>query len=62
MSDMNGTELLTERYLSCPSSQREYEVNGKKYTLTRIFTGEKDLNKLIFELAVSRADRETGLI
>lgn len=55
------TADLTERYSSCPSSQTEYEMDGKRYTVTRYFTGDKNLNKIVSELAISRADREAGL-
>jgi len=52
---------LIERYASCPSEQNGYELSGGKFTVTRHFTGEKDINKVVAELAVSRAERETGL-
>lgn len=52
---------LIERYESCPSEQNVYEVNGRKYTVTRYFTGDKDLNKVVAELALIRANMEMGL-
>ena len=51
---------LTEEYACCPTSQNDYEIDGKKYAVTRHFTGDKDINRIIYELAISRADRETG--
>ena len=54
-------EQLKAQYLSRPSSERECEMDGTKYAIKRIFTEDRDLDKLIYELAVSRANRETGL-
>ena len=51
-------EQLKAQYSSCPSSEREYEIDRTEFTLTRIFTEERDLDKLISELAESRANRE----
>ena len=61
MEDMNKSpQQLIKLYAACPISQKEYEIDGKKYMVTRRFTGDKDINKLITELAVSRANRESG--
>ncbi len=60
---MNKTlQQLVEQYASCPESQSEYDINGKQYIITRHFTGDKNINKAVAELAVSRANRETGLL
>ena len=56
-----NTEQLIGQYKSCPAEQNEYYCEGKKYTVTRYFTGDKDINDVVAELAVSRADREMGL-
>lgn len=56
-----STEQLIEQYLSCPSEQNVYEYDGKKYTVTRHFTGNKNINRVIEELAVNRVNREMGL-
>lgn len=55
------TEQLLRQYSSCPTEQREYDIDGKKYAVTRHFTGDKDINQSILELAISRANREMGL-
>lgn len=52
---------LRDQYSACPKSQSEHVIDGKKYIVTRHFTGEKDINKVISELAISRANREMGL-
>ena len=52
---------LIQRNASCPTSKKEYEFGGKKYAVTRHFTGDKNINRVIGELAVTRANREMGL-
>lgn len=54
-------EQLIEQYASCPTEQNVYEIDGKKYTVTRHFTGDKNINQVVAELAISRANREMGL-
>ena len=54
-------EQLIEQYASCPTEQNVYETDGRKYTVIRHFTGDKNFNRVIAELAVSRANREMGL-
>ena len=39
----------------------EHIIEGKKFVVTRHFVGDKDLQSLIMDLAVSRAKREMGL-
>ncbi len=59
---MNKTlQQLIEQYASYPISQKVYETDGKKYNVTRHFTGDKNINKAVIDLAVSRANREMGL-
>lgn len=53
-------EQLTEKYASCPVSPAVYEENGAIFTVTRHFTGDKNINKTVAELAVSQANREMG--
>lgn len=43
------------------ASRRESEAGGKKFVVIRHFVGDKELSKLLLELAVSRANREMGL-
>ena len=52
----------SERYREGRTATNEYVEGGKTYTVTRFFTGDKNLNELIAELAVRRADREAGLL
>lgn len=44
-----------------PTSAKAYEADGKKYLVIRHFTGKERLEKIVFEVAVRRADREVGL-
>ncbi|MDE6586394.1 MAG: hypothetical protein K2K80_06930 [Clostridia bacterium] len=52
---------MIERYATYPTEKNTYETEGKRYTVTRHFTGDKDINKVMAELSVSRANREMGL-
>ncbi|MDE6677290.1 MAG: hypothetical protein K2K12_06245 [Clostridia bacterium] len=54
-------EQLMQQYASCPAQQTVYEIDGRKYTVTRRFTGDKKITTVVMELAVSRANREMGL-
>ena len=54
-------EQLMQQYASCPTQQTVYEIDGRKYTVIRRFTGDKNINAAVWELAVSRANREMGL-
>lgn len=54
-------EQLMQQFSSCPTSKKEYEIGGKKFTVVRHFTGNKNPDRMIAELAVNRADREMGL-
>ena len=62
---MNGMKIdpqqLIVQFAYCPTSQNQYEIDGKKFTVTRHFTGDKDINSAVYALAESRADRETGI-
>ncbi|MDE7296780.1 MAG: hypothetical protein K2N84_05885 [Clostridia bacterium] len=54
-------QQLIKRYASCPSQENAYDLDGKKYTVTRCFTGDKNINQVIAELAVSQANRDMRL-
>lgn len=48
---------LPEQYAACPTSKELHEIDGKTYLVTRHFTKEKDLGKIILELAREQAMR-----
>ena len=52
---------MIEQYACCPEERIVCETDGKKITVIRHFTGEKTVERVILELAVSRANREMGL-
>ena len=54
-------EQLIAQYAACPSSKKDYEFEKIKYTVTRHFTEQRDLDKLVYGLAESAADREINL-
>ena len=50
---------LNEKYADCPVTVSEYEIDGKKYVVHSHYVGNKDINKVISEIALKRAIAET---
>lgn len=50
---------LNEKYSACPTRMNEYEIDGKKYVVHSHFVGNKDIDKVIFEIAFNKAMAET---
>ena len=50
---------LNERYKDKPTSKAVYEVDGQRYAVTSHFVGDKDLDKVLYDLAFKRAFQET---
>lgn len=46
---------LNEKYSACPVRVSEYEIDGKKYVVHSHFVGNKDIDKVISEIAFNRA-------
>ena len=44
-----------EQHKDCPEHTNEYEINGKKYIVHSHFVGQKDIDKVLSDIAVSRA-------
>ena len=44
-----------EQHKDCPEHTNEYEIGGKKYIVHSHFVGQKDIDKVLSEIAVSRA-------
>ncbi len=42
-----------------PTSKAVYEVDGQRYAVTSHFVGDKDLNKVLYDLAFKRAFQKT---
>ena len=40
---------------SAPTSMREYEIGGKKYTVVSHYVGKKNVDNVLREIAVKRA-------
>ena len=62
MGEINKKETLNdlnERYKECPIRISEYEINGKKYIVKSHFVGNKDLNKVLYNIAYNKAMSET---
>ena len=47
-----------EQHKDCPEHTNEYEINGKKYIVHSHFVGQKDIDKVLSDIAVNRAMSE----
>ncbi len=56
-----STEKWRELFASCPTAKGEYTADGKKYTVTRHFTGKKEIRDAILEIAQKQASRESNI-
>ena len=50
---------LNEKYSACPVRVSEYKIDGKKYVVHSHFVGNKDIDKVISEIAFNKAMYET---
>lgn len=50
---------LNKKYSACPTRTNEYEIDGKKYVVHSHFVGNKDIDKVISEIAFNKAMAET---
>lgn len=48
-------QQLREEFSGAPTSRREYMIEGKRYIVTSHYTGKKDVDKVIREIALKRA-------
>ena len=48
-----------EQHKDCPEHANEYEIDGKKYIVHSHFVGQKDIDKVLSDIAVNRALSET---
>ena len=55
---IENTKKQAEDYVT---SQRRCVIDGKRFVVTRRFVGSKDLDSLLMEIAVNRANKEMGL-
>ena len=49
---------LNKKYADCPVTVSEYESEGRKYIVHSHFIGNKDIDKVISEIALNRAIAE----
>lgn len=49
---------MNEQYKNCPVQVNEYEVDGRRYRVTSHFTGDKDINDVMYRYAEDRAMNE----
>ena len=50
---------LNEKYSAYPTRTSKYEIDGKKYVVHSHFIGNKDIDKVISEIAFNKAVAET---
>ena len=48
-------QQLSVEHGSAPTSMREYESGGKKYTVVSHYVGKKNVDNVLREIAVKRA-------
>lgn len=48
-------QQLSAEHSSEPTSMREYEIGGKKYTVVSHYVGKKNVDNILREIAVRRA-------
>ena len=57
MKKTNAKEL-NEQYRDCPTQEQEFEIEGRKYIVVSHYTGEKDLDEVVYRNAYDRAMSE----
>lgn len=50
---------LNEKYKGFPTQTNEYEINGKKYIVHSHFVGDKNVDSVIYKIALNKAISET---
>ena len=50
---------LNEMYKDAPKRTSEYEIDGKMFIVTSHFVGNKNLDKVLYDIAFRRACEET---
>lgn len=48
-------QQLSAEHGSAPTSMREYEIGGKKYTVVSHYVGKKNVDNVLRKIAVKRA-------
>ena len=46
---------LNEQYKDCPTQMTEIEIEGRKYVVISHFTGQKDLDDVVYKNAYKQA-------
>ena len=59
MKNKRTMQEMNEQYKDKPCTESVYEIGGKLYAVTSHFVGEKDLDKVIFNLAYKKAFEES---
>lgn len=57
MKKTNAKEL-NEQYRKCPTQEQKFEIEGRKYIVVSHYTGEKDLDEVVYRNAYDRAMSE----
>ena len=51
----NTLTEMRNLYSEAPTSQKDYKIENRKYIVTRHFIGDKDIDKVIYDIANSHA-------
>ena len=54
MKTANAKEL-NEKFTDCPTQMTEIEIEGRKYVVISHFTGQKDLDDVVYKNAYKQA-------
>lgn len=54
----SNAEELNEQFKDCPTEKKEYEIDGRKYIVVSHFTGQKDLDEVVYKNAYDQAMNE----
>ena len=58
MKKTTNAKELNEQYKDCPTQMMEIEIEGRMYTVISHFTGQKDLDDVVYRNAYDRAMNE----
>lgn len=59
MKEKKTMQEMNEQYKDKPFTESVYEINGKLFAVTSHFIGEKDIDKVLFNLAYKKALQES---
>ena len=58
MNKVANAMELNEKYRDCPTAEKEIVIDGRIYIVVSHFTGQKDLDNVVFQNAYEQAMNE----